>query len=187
MEKKIDISRLVTWTFAVLLCLTLFSTWLMSNMYARYSTNSSGADGASVAAYVFQLEDASDSQMLKLENIKKPGDSQEYTFSVTNKSGSRISDVAQSYTVNLEVEGSMPIVCKIKDLGTEQTVCEAGNTAEFNQNQSTSDEVEFPAAKASTTTYKVTAEWPENYNDEKYASASGTSAVTLTVNAQQLD
>lgn len=68
------------YTLAVLLCLTLSSTWLMSNIYARYTAEASGSDTARVAAYVFELKDATDSQVLNLEQIRKPGDAQEYIF-----------------------------------------------------------------------------------------------------------
>lgn len=192
MEKKRNITGIVMWTFAVLLFLTLLSMYLVSNMYARYTTEVSSEDGARVAAYVFRLEDASDSQVVNLKNIKKPGDTQEYKFSVTNKRDNVISEVAQSYTIKLEVEGSMPIVCEIKEQGdTEQksdsTICKAGNTNEINTNSGSSDAIKLLAAEEYTKSYTLTAVWPDTYKDEKYASASGTSVVTLTVDAQQLD
>ena len=190
--KKRDISSLVMWTFAVLLCLTLFSMWLMSNIYARYTTKVSVGDGVRVAAYVFELKDASESMAVNLEKIKKPGDEQKYIFSVTNKKENVLSEVAQSYTIKLEAEGSMPIICEIREQSDAEQeagelICEAGNVKGINANQNISTEIELPAAEESTKTYQLTARWPEEYNDEKYASASGTSVVTLTIDAQQLD
>lgn len=184
MKKKRDISSLIIWSFAVLLCVILLSTRLMSNMYARYTTGATDEDSASVAAYVFQLEDGSGSKILDLENIKKPGDTQTYKFSVTNKSGNAISGVAQSYTIKLEVEGSMPIVCEIKEQNSETALCEAENI-EANKKQSSSPAITIPAAEEYTQSYTLTATWPENCKDEKYANASGTSVVTLTVDAEQ--
>lgn len=187
MEKKRDISSLVLGIFAALLFLTLLSTWLVSNMYARYTTEASDGDGARVAAYVFQLKEDSSSAVLNLAGIKKPGDTQNCTFTVTNKNGNMISEVAQSYTIKLEVEGSMPITCEIEENDSGKQVCQSGNTEGLNEKASISSEIKLLAGEAYTKTYKITAVWPDKYNDEKYASASGTSVVRLTVDAQQLD
>ena len=195
MEKKRNLSSLIMPTFSILFCLTLLSMWLMSNIYARYTTKSSGGDSARVAAYVFELKDSSESTMVDLNNIRKPGDSQTYTFSVTNKRGNVISEVAQSYTIKLEAEGSMPITCEIREQNeTGQTagppICKAEiaeNAEAVNTKNDSSCAIRLSAAEEYTKTYTLTATWPETYNDEKYASASGTSIVTLTVDAQQLD
>ena len=192
MEKKRDIGSLVMGTFATLLFLTLLSTWVVSNMYARYTTEASDGDGARVAAYVFQLKEDSNSAVLNLTDMKKPGDTQNCIFTVTNKNGKMISEVAQSYTIKLEVEGSMPITCEIReqnDTGQEtaEPICEVENTEKSNKKENISSEIKLAAGEEYTKTYKITASWPAEYNDEKYASASGTSVVRLTVDAQQLD
>lgn len=186
MEKKREFSRLVMPTFAVLLCLTLLSMYLMSNMYARYTTQSTGEDSARVAAYVFQLKDSSESTILNLDKIRKPGDSQEYTFTVTNKKESVISEVAQSYTIRLEVDGSMPVVCTITKQGDTEnnTVYEVDYTTAV-AGKVESNEIQLLPAEEYTQTYTMKAVWPDTYKNEKYASASGTSVVTLTVDAQQ--
>ena len=206
MEKKRDISSLVMRAFAILLCLNLLAIWFVSNMYARYTTTASDGDSARVAAYVFNLTDGSNSQMLDLGKIRKPGDSQEYHFTVTSKRGSVISEVAQSYTIKLEVEGSMPITCEISEQdefgqASGNTICKARNTETTTEtttagtdnagsttaNIGSSSAIKISAAEDYTRSYTLKAIWPEAYNSEKYASASGTSAVTLTVDAQQLD
>lgn len=216
MEKKRDISSLVMRAFAILLCLNLLAIWFVSNMYARYTTTASDGDSARVAAYVFNLTDGSNSQMLDLEKIRKPGNIQEYHFTVTSKRGSVISEVSQSYTIKLEVEGSMPITCEIREqnesgqasgnpickAGTTETTAtetatEAGttettaagtdNAGSTTANIGSSSAIKISAAEDYTRSYTLTVTWPEAYNNEKYASASGTSAVTLTVDAQQLD
>ena len=192
MEKKRDISSLVMRTFAILFCLTLVSMWLMSNMYARYTTEASDEDSARVATYVFLLEDGSESRMLDLTEIRKPGDKQEYHFSVTNRRGGVISEVAQSYTIKLEAEGSMPIICEIREQSeteqeSENLICKVGNTKETDTKKSISSVFNLSAAEEYAKSYTLTAIWPETYNNEEYASASGTSVVTLTVEAQQLD
>lgn len=227
MEKKKDISSLIAKLFILLLSLSLLSMWLLGNMYARYTTTASGGDGARVAAYVFQLQDGADSTVLSLDKIHKPGDQQTYTFTVTNKRDSLISEVAQEYSIKLEINGSMPLTCQLKKKDTEDEsttedsdetetadMTEGADTQESGSSNAeqgnqlllevssivtdlstttsgtasqTTTAVSLPAAEEYTQTYILTAEWPESYNDEKYASASATSAVTLTVAAQQLD
>ena len=167
-------------TAAVLLCLVLASFWFTCNLYARYTTQSTGGDSARVAAFVFDLTEGSESQMTKLENITKPGDSQTVMFTVTNQNGSRISEVAESYTVNLEAEGNLPITCVVtKD---EQDFLSVDTTK---TNKATSQEIMLQAAQSYTQTYVLTAEWPEGKNDAAYAGTGTVAAVTLTVQAQQ--
>lgn len=106
---------------------------------------------------------------------------------MTNQKGSVISEVAQSYTIKLEVEGSMPITFEITEQGSKDDwLCRVENIGESHREQDTSSAIELSTA-ADTRIYKLTAFWPEEENDAKYANASGTGAVTLTIDAQQLD
>lgn len=203
MEKKKNISSYIMRIFILLLSFSLLSTWLLSNMYARYTTTSDSEDSARVAAYVFELQDGNSSEVLDLSKIKKPGDEQKYIFVVTNKRGKLTSEVAQEYSIKLELNGSMPLICQLKIQSNEESINGTENIAEENSDilevKNTDNEaasgssiaqtsaIQLSAAEEYAQTYILTASWPKEYNDEKYASASGTSAVTLTVDAQQLD
>lgn len=181
------IERWVMYTAAVLLCLVLASFWLMSNIYARYTAFGTGGDEARVAAFVFDLkEDAN--QSFDLSSIQKPGDEVKYTFSVTNQNQSRISEVAEQYTIELEAEGSIPIECEVTQSSVDgnTSVCKADNISS-DQNNSISSAVEIDASKAYTQEYTLSVKWPEKYNDAKYAENGGNAAVTLTVHAEQID
>lgn len=193
MEEKRNFSVFIMKTLSVLLCLTLFSMWMLTNMYARYTTETSSEDSARVAAYVFELSDSENSKILDLNNIKKPGDSQTYSFTVTNKKGTVISEVAQSYTMKTEIDGSLPLNCSItaqekddKDSAGKNFVCSL-DCATGNTGSATSEEIHLSPSQEYVKDYVLTVTWPAEYKDEKYASASGTSVVTLTVDAQQQD
>lgn len=178
----------ILYTAAVLLCLVLVSFWMMSNILARYTSTGAGTDSARVAAYVFDLKDQNEGASFNLSEIKIPGDSTEYEFQVTNKSEGKISEVAQQYKIQLAVDGNVPLQCTVtkQENNAEKTVCTAKNIVEGEQ-KNISDSVTIAAAADYTQTYKLTVQWPEKYNDETYAVTGGTSTVTLTVQAEQID
>lgn len=183
MQRYKRIENWIAGTAAVLLCLVLASFWITCNLYARYTTESTGSDSARVAAYVFDLTEGSDSQMTKLEGITKPGDTQTVTFTVTNQRGSRISEVAESYTMNLEVEGSIPVTCTMTRDSEEFL---SADTCTANKTKATSNAITLQAATYYTQTYVLTATWPEDQNQASYAGMGGTAAITVSVQAEQL-
>ena len=97
------------WIFriaAVLLCLTVLSVWGTSGLYARYSTSTSGSDGARVAKFQFTQtgNELTQSQTIVIENMK-PGDSADYTVTVSSDS-----EVTVKYSISVEnVYESLPL------------------------------------------------------------------------------
>ncbi len=188
MRHSVRMEKGILYTAAVLLCLVLASFWLMSNILARYTANGAGTDSARVAAYVFDLNDKETGKTLDLSKIRIPGDSAEYEFSVTNQSAGKVSEVAQQYKIQLTVDGDVPLQCAITKANDTDgdSVCTANNIVKGTDKR-TSDTVTIAAAEAYTQAYKLTVQWPEDYNDETYAKTGGTSTVTLTVQAEQID
>lgn len=199
--------RWVMYTATVLLCLVLASFWLMSNIFARYTTSGTGGDDARVASFVFHLEDSA-SKTFDLSSINQPGKTAEYIFTVTNQRGNSISEVAEQYTIELEAEGSIPVQCEVvkstdaDDTETTETVCQTNNfgsqsddtnaNSEENNNEennlgATSSAIAVPASQAYEQKYTLSVKWSETHNDVKYAGAGGRAAVTLTVHAEQID
>lgn len=178
--------RWILYSTATLVCLVLVSFWMTCNMYARYTSEASGSDSARVAAFCFDLSDAENPQMIDVENIKKPGDTAAYTFTVTNKKQSMISEVSTSYTVAVAVTGSVPLKCEITKANNSTAICSATNIND-GSSTATSPAVQMKAGEESTATYTISVEWPSTYNDEVYASASGVGQVKLTVHAEQID
>lgn len=154
-----------------------------TGLLAKMASEGTGEDSARVAAFVFRY---GEENTLDLSEITKPGDSETYTFTVTNSSGSAVSEVAQAYTLKASLHGSMPIVCTIKKGGTAVLTLDAADGTDP-EKEGTTASVTMPAASGMSDTYTLTAEWPAVRNDIKYANGSGTSAVTIGAAAEQID
>lgn len=191
MEKENRISSRIYQMVVILLCLIMVSLWMLGNVYARYTTESSGGDSARVAAFVFRLADGSGSQMIDLKGVKKPGDTCEYHFTVSNKNNQAVNEVTTEYNIGLELSGSMPLECKV----TEADQSGAGSSKEMCKVQSfgdavltaQSDTVTFAPSQALEKNYVLSISWPRSKADAKYANTSGTSVLVLNVDAKQVD
>ena len=190
MRRKKKNHNMVLRVAAVLACLTLGSAWKVCGLYARFTSSDAGQDSGRVGAFVFDLSDQSSAQgvthMITLNDVTKPGDSQTYHFTISNQNGNMVSEVAENYQIQLDVEGSLPIICTVaKD--TEE-ICKVDTTDETSGTGTASgSEIAFEAANVRSDQYTLTAQWPGTVNDVKYANSSGTSLVRLTVKAQQTD
>jgi hypothetical protein len=173
---------------AGLLCLTLFSSWVLSGLLARYVTSAADGDSASVAAFVFDMKDSAQTQSFDLSGITKPGDSASYTFTVSQKNGQAVSEVAMDYRFALALNGSMPLKCSIKkaESGTAELLTAAITDSTAAQ-PVTASTIQAQKFTDETETYTLTATWPDTANDAKYASRSASAEVILTVTAEQAD
>ena len=165
---------------SLLLILTLLSSAVVAGRYARYTTSSSANDAARVAGFVLSLKNGANSKILDLSGIQKPGDSKTYTFTVTNNSGGFVSEVAESYTLTMAVNGSMPLTLKLNNVDLTRTVQDTANAAD-------AATVTYAASVQSSVTYTLTATWPNNETDPKYANGSAVGEVVLTLTGGQID
>ena len=173
----------ILYTLALLLCMVLASLWLLCNIYARYFSQASGDDSARVAAFVFEVNSEAQTGSIPIEQIKKPGDSSVYNITVTNKNASgRISEVAESYTIEASIHGSIPLVCTIKS-GTD-TVLNVTNTTGTGY---ASYPKTFASAEEYTDQYQLEVKWPSDKKDAAYASGSGQAEVVITITGVQED
>lgn len=78
---------------AVLLCLTLFSTYLVSGLFARYTASAEGSDGARVAKFSIQ---GNDTLTQPIAVSLAPGDTKEVSLLIENES-----EVAVEYTIDV--------------------------------------------------------------------------------------
>ncbi len=81
---------------AILLCLTLFSSYLMGGLYARYTTEATGSDGARVAKWHVELIGANKETNLNFNGSDYNGTAEtlSYTFQVSSES-----EVAMTYSI----------------------------------------------------------------------------------------
>lgn len=167
--------------FYVSVCLLFFvmlTSYFTSGLYARYTNASFGNDGASVAAFVFNVEDKNGTHYLDLKNIKKPGDKAVYVFEVSNKNGGAISEVEQKYTVTITASGNMPITCELKNGETSVSAATGGSCNITGS---------FVPGSEQTATFTLTVEWPSNKNEASYANGAAFATVKLSIISQQVD
>ena len=158
--------RWIIYTLTVLLCMVLVSFYLMSNIYARYSTQASGSDSARVARF-----DVKETGTLKsqIKTEVYPGFSQTYTVDVTNNS-----EVTIEYVMNVKNKyNNLPLQFRMLDSNGKE-ITTASSDASSGYTLSKSEEI---AAKDSTKhTYQLKISWPtdqinegENLQDPGYA------------------
>ncbi|MBU5481400.1 hypothetical protein [Blautia sp. MSJ-19] len=171
MENRRNFSRLIMQAFAILLCFTLLSMWLLSNMYARYTTQASGEDSARVAKFNV-TETGKLTQDIEDISIA-PGGSTEYEVSVTNNS-----EVAISYSISA--------VNKYKNLPLEFQM--------YKKTDSDSDtkilvvEDQISATDRSEHTYTLKISWnTEDAGQRSENYAGKTDAFVITLKAVQID
>lgn len=174
----------VIYTACVLFVLVLISTRFVGGLSARFRLGGYEGDSARIAAFVFAVRDKDESRYVDLGRIQKPGDSQTYTFTVSNQTGEAVSEVAKKYKFTVQLNGSMPLNCAI--FKGDQTILSA-KIAEDTQALpvvKTAEAGTLPAFTGQTDQYTLRAWWPETENDVKYASRSAVAELLLTVTAE---
>jgi len=158
---------------AVLLCLTLLSTHLVSGLFARYTASGQGGDQARVAKFSIQ-----GSGMLShaLEMTLRPGDTKTAPLIIVNNS-----EVAVEYTMEVtNVTNNLPLSFRIE---------KQKDSPELDTNGATFTAQQLPGSHYDQ--YALTIEWPKPADDDaKAADLSRIGMVdyiTVTVTAAQLD
>lgn len=170
----------------VLLMMVMLTSWMTSGLLARYTAQFSGSDKARVADFVFDVSDTGNVSV-DLSGIQKPGDQVSCTFTVTNSDAQGTSEVKENYQMELELRGSLPLVCQLTENNqslvkvTGNAITEAPGVASGESSVCT-----FNAAVQATKTYTLTVTWPEAENDLKFSRA-GLAELVLTIAAEQVD
>ena len=147
----------ILYTLVVLLCLVLASFWLMCNIYARYSTQTSGSDGARVAK--FDVTENAQNFSQQIEATFYPGFEQTYTVSVTNHS-----EVAIEYVMNVKNKyGNLPLkfqMFQVLDENDKEITSDSTDVA--TQDYDLSKSAEISATDHDEHVYKLKISWPKN-------------------------
>ena len=181
MRHSVRMEKGILYTAAVLLCLVLASFWLMSNIYARYSSTASGSDSARVAIFGHD-------QSISLTNENgmtglKPGDSRTYTVKVANYKGEIVSEVALKYNLEIVTAGNLPLKYTISKDGKEIGFYE--ETSDDVKRTITNDDMKFSAGTKNEENYAIQISWPSDKNDASYAGIPDD--ITLNINVEQID
>lgn len=185
MEKKRDISRLVMQACTVLLCLTLLSMWLMSNMYARYTTQVSGEDSARVAIFGHNESiDVPDAISDKLV----PGSSAEYALSVANYSGARTSEVTLNYNLEIATAGNLPLKFTLYSVSDDDQKSEIGSFTESTTEEKHTFAIKsmaFEPGKQEVHKYALEMQWDGSTKEAGYANIPD--YIRININVEQAD
>lgn len=198
MKKNLTKSRLMGY----LLLLTAASFGVISMSYARYTSQVTGTGTATVALWG---SDATIQQFPVDVDGLTPGESQSFDFMITNTKDSKISQVAQEYSVKVETTGNLPLEFTLASTGSEPSGSSfvnagAGGKLELNSENTAEATGGFlPHTDSVTHNYTLTVEWPtatattaadgsgtggiDGIDDAKYADEID--LVTLTVSAVQ--
>lgn len=152
---------------AVLFCLTLFSTYIVAGLLARYSTSTQSGDYARVAK--FSIE-GSGKLLQALEVAIFPGEEAPADLVITNNS-----EVAVEYTVTVTNEtNNLPLIFRMGKADSEPKPI--GDGTAFTDQQ-------LPGSH--TDKYTLYIEWPAEKNDLSLMGM--VDYITVTVTATQID
>lgn len=170
---------------ALLLCLVLITTYLLSGAYSKFFSGASGGDSARVAHFSPNFTSA---MVVDFKNAT-PGDATEINFTVQNFSGEKIPEVAMKYKILLKTTGNIPLTFTLLDSSKNKLLdspwdCN-GTSGECKYEYDPSRV--FGVGTKETDQYKLQIEWPADA-DRKNAQFSGmTDAVYLSVEFLQID
>ncbi len=159
---------------AVLFCLTLCSTYLVSGLYARYAASGQSSDNARVAKFSMEFsikENGALSESIQADF--RPGDSKDVTLQIQNNS-----EVAVEYTVAVTNEtNNLPLSFGMKKAGSTSAGTGAATVTEQKLPGSPGDE------------YTLHMEWKENAENAKDPDRymGKVDYITITVTATQID
>ena len=173
-KKKTTTGPLLLRIALILLCMTLFSTSMLSGLYAKYTAKNNGEDSARVAKFnvTADWEDVT----VVASSVKTNG---EYQFTVTNKS-----EVAVSYDLVITFTEDVPFcnVALANPAGTDVLGIKDGNTITFSKIGSLA-----PGAKGDPYTVTFILDLDEFTKNASGESVSKTLTFTATIRCTQID
>lgn len=105
--------RIKLFRFVLLILLVVLSINLIKNTRARYRSTAQSNANVDLAFYLFQEQ--SISQSLKLESILPRANPYNYTFSVANNDGTRRTETAINYSIEIKTTTNLQLSFKVFD------------------------------------------------------------------------
>ena len=168
---------------ALLLCLVLITTYLLSGAYSKFFSGASGGDSARVAHFSPNFTSA---MVVDFKNAT-PGDATEINFTVQNFSGEKMPEVAMKYKILLKTTGNIPLTFTLLDSSENQLLDSAwdcnGTSGECKYEYDPSRV--FGVGTKETDRYKLNIKWPADRNNAQFSGM--TDAVYLSVEFLQID
>lgn len=169
-ERKRNIPMFIA---GILLCLTLLSMYLVSGLYAKFTTSGEGEDSARVAA--FYLEAEGDLCQYIMTDVL-PGEEQNQELLITNRS-----EVKLQYTLTIYNETkNLPLTFLLRNTVTEQIYNPQNNTITVESTLEPGNRIDH---------FSLTADWPASDEaiDPNLAFAGMVDSLAVTIHAVQID
>ena len=175
---------------ALLVCLVLITTYLLSGAYSKFYTSVYGGDSARVAR--FSPKFTTSTEIITVENQLPgfpdvPNNSYVIDFTVQNTSDDKVSEVAMKYKIILKTTGNIPLKFTLLDNSGNTTFetwdCD-GIRGERSYEYIDSSLI-FGVGTKETVNYKLKIEWPSDRNNARFSGM--TDAVYLAAEFEQID
>lgn len=175
MKRQLTVGRVAVY----LLCLSAAFALVVGVSYSRFTGTVRGSGSAAVAAVA--MEGTSNVDLTTALAGLAPGTSRTISFTVANAKNGVVSEVAQSYVVEVETTGNLPLTFSL--VGTTPAANE-GRLADLNDGAAAVWENGLlPAGKQVNHLYTLTVAWPKDKSDAAYARE--VDAVSLHIRAVQ--
>ena len=167
-------------TFVVLLGAVLLTSHAVSGAMARYTTAGASKDEARVALFghseTVTFDDWSDSL--------KPGSNGSVTLEVSNKRGDNVSEVTQSYSIQIVTAGNLPVTYTLKDESGATVGMLSETSSAVSETFSTQGMV-FKPGVADERKYTLEYSWPAGQNNKDLANIPD--FLQVNINVTQID
>ena len=166
---------------ALLVCLVLITTYLLSGAYSKFYTSAYGGDSARVARF---SPDFTSAKVLDFE--KTPGYNAKIGFSVQNYSDENLPETAMKCKIVLKTTGNIPLTFTLMD-GEENPLqtWECDGTSGEKLYEYSDSSLVFSMGVKQSQAYKLKAEWKSDKKDARFSGI--TDAVYLETVFEQID
>lgn len=157
---------------------------LVGATFARYTTQAESPSQARVA--LFGHDESIDFGNTWAANLK-PGDTRTVALSVANAKDGAVSEVAQTYDIEVETAGNLPLTFTLSKDGAAiaEATGKSTSTAASKTHVFETDGMAFSAATAETHDYTLTVAWPSDKDAVSYADMPD--YVQVDINVKQTD
>ena len=181
MRQSVENQKHLTLRIAtVLLCLTLATSYALSGSLARFIRSDSSDERTATVALFGHSEEFSLSELQI-----KPGDEGENALvvpiTITNQSDGKISEVAQSYTIEIKTTDNLPLEYTLTEHDEPLDRDSSVTDSYFYQ----SKDWAFEAGTADTNEYKLIVEWPSGSATAE--DSLKLEDITININVTQID
>ncbi len=181
MERAIKRKTAIMRLAVALLCLVFLTLGISTGILGRYTTGDNDGDSARVAHFAFTARGSgSESFTLDLSDIKHPGTSSEYRFTVSNAREAIVSEVSQKISAGINATGELPLLITLRDAESDTVLISIDTESLRTAN---AELISFSPRSAEVHEYIIRIEWSAEDSDASLMDKK--TEITLSVTAEQ--